>query len=92
MLRSFKAIACASATALAVVVFTFGLAGPAAAQASTDYTPTSVGAGQVGRGGSVAKTGSDSTIPLTTLGIGLLSVGGVAIALARRRRIASAAA
>jgi LPXTG-motif cell wall-anchored protein len=97
-LKSIKAIACAFASALAVLVFTFGLLGPhAAAQSSTDYTPSSVEANNQGQGqgvgaGNVANTGSNSTIPLTTLGIGLLSVGGLAIALARRRRTVSAAA
>jgi LPXTG-motif cell wall-anchored protein len=95
-LKSIKAIACAFASALAVLVFTFALLGPhASAQTSTDYTPSSVGAGNQSQGnvgGNVATTGSDSTIPLTTLGIGLVTAGGVAIALARRRRVAAATA
>jgi LPXTG-motif cell wall-anchored protein len=95
-LKSIKAIACAFASALAVFVFTFALLGPqASAQNSTDYTPSSVGAGNQSQGsvgGNVATTGSDSTIPLATLGIGLVTAGGVAIALARRRRVAAATA
>jgi LPXTG-motif cell wall-anchored protein len=95
-LKSIKAIACAFASALAVLVFTFALLGPhASAQTNTDdYTPSSVGAGNLSQGGgNTANTGSSSTIPLATLGIGLVSVGGVAIALARRRRtVASATA
>ena len=96
VLSTIKAIACAAATALAVLVFTFGFAPSASAQ-STDYTPSSVGAGNLGQGGNVgaggtARTGTSSTIPLTTLGVGLVSVGGLAIALARRRRLAAAAA
>lgn len=93
-LKPIKATACAFATALALLVFTFALLGPqASAQSSSDYTPSSVGAGNQTQGGNVAQTGSDSTIPLTTLGIGLVSAGGLAIALARRRRtVASATA
>ncbi len=95
-LKAIKAVVCAFVTALALVVFTFGFSSGAAAQ-STDYTPSSVGAGNLSQGsgavgaGNVANTGSNSTIPLTALGIGLVSVGGVVIALARRRRAAVAA-
>lgn len=96
-MKSIKAIAFAFASALAVLVFTFALLGPhASAQSNTDYTPSSVGAGNQSQGsnagGTTANTGSDSTIPLTALGIGLVSAGGLAIALARRRHSAAATA
>src|SRR4051812_37553513 len=39
----------------------------------------------------VARTGSNSTIPLTQLGLALLAVGGLFVLLARRRRVAQPA-
>lgn len=40
--------------------------------------------------GTIPKTGSDSTIPTTKIGIGFVAAGGLVLAVSRRRRWASA--
>ncbi len=39
----------------------------------------------------LARTGSNSTMPLARLGIGLLAAGGLALLVAKRRRSAASA-
>lgn len=58
-------------------------------------TGSCVGAGGVGRqarggGGALPRTGSASLAPLTAAGVGLVLIGGFAVAAARRRRTAQA--
>jgi LPXTG-motif cell wall-anchored protein len=42
-------------------------------------------------GTGLARTGTDSSLPLTTIGIGLVAAGGFVVLIARRRRVASPA-
>jgi len=50
------------------------------------------GAGAGNGSGNLPRTGSDSSIPLAKLGLGMLAIGGIATAIAAKRRKAAAAA
>lgn len=69
---------------------------PDGSELSLSVTLTVVAAGDDEAGesasGSLPTTGSDSSIPLAKLGIGLAAVGGVVTAVAAKRRKAAAAA
>ena len=74
---------------LAIAVVSVLLLMGSAAFAQGEYPPTGVGATQATQThATTAKTGTSSTIPLTTAGVGLVIVGATLVAIVRRRRAA----
>jgi LPXTG-motif cell wall-anchored protein len=68
---------------------------PLSLSVSLTVVPAQAGAGAGngnGNGNGLPRTGNDSSIPLAKLGLGMLAIGGIATAIAAKRRKAAAAA
>src|SRR5262245_17845265 len=65
---------------------------PLSLSVSLTVVPAQAGAGAGNGNGNLPRTGSDSSIPLAKLGLGMLAIGGIATAIAAKRRKAAAAA